>query len=156
MNCVILKYFSEVKSRHARKYNCLLHKSNVENGIQSNPNNVVWNLALSNLANEEYDVLSYSLNHGLATNLCWMTCDYQWNLFAISLLETICLKRITILLIEVKTVCEYLPSTLSIWITKKYLKRKRKRKRMRIQWTNYEHRVGYLHSISFFIKQCIR
>ena len=55
-----------------RKYNCLLIKSNAENGIQSNPNNIVWNLRSRNLANEKYDVLSYGLNHGLATNL---SCD---------------------------------------------------------------------------------
>ena len=31
--------------------------------------NVVWNLSSRNLTNEEFDVLSYGLNHGLATNL---------------------------------------------------------------------------------------
>ena len=60
---------AEVKSRYARKYNCLLNKNSAENGIQSNPNNVVWNLSSRSLTNEEYDVLSYGLNHGLATNL---------------------------------------------------------------------------------------
>ena len=68
-NCVISKYVAEVKSRHARKYNCLLSKSNAENSIQSNPDNVVWNLSSWNLTNEENDVLSHGLNHGLATNL---------------------------------------------------------------------------------------
>ena len=69
INCVISKYVAEVKSRHARKYNCLLNKSNAENGIQSNPKNVAWNLSSQNLANEEDDVLSYDLNNSLATNL---------------------------------------------------------------------------------------
>ena len=69
INCVISKYVAKVKSRHARKCNCFLSKSNAENDIQSNPNNVVWNLSSRNLINEEYDVLSYSLNHGLTTNL---------------------------------------------------------------------------------------
>ena len=69
INCIISKYVAEVKSRHARKCNCLLNKNNAENGIQSNPNNVVWNLSSRSLANEEYDVLSYGLNLGLATNL---------------------------------------------------------------------------------------
>ena len=122
INCVISKYVAEVKSPHARKYSYFLNKSNAENGIQSNPNNVVWNLSFRNLTNEEYDVLLYGLNHGLATNLTAMTCYHLWNLFVISLLETICLKKSTILLIELKTVCEHLPSTSSIWITKKYLK----------------------------------
>ena len=69
INCIISKYVAEVTSRHARKCNCLLNKNNAENGIQSNPNNVVWNLSSRSLANEEYDVLSYGLNLGLATNL---------------------------------------------------------------------------------------
>ena len=48
--------------------------------------------------------------------LAAMMCYHQWNLFGISWLEITCLKKITILLIELKTVCEHLPSTLSIWI----------------------------------------
>ena len=69
INCIISKIVAEVKSRHARKYNCLLNESNAENDIQSNPNNAVWNLYARNLTNEEYDDLSYGLNHGLAINL---------------------------------------------------------------------------------------
>ena len=69
INCIISKIVAEVKSHHARKYNCLLNESNAEKGIQSNPNNVVWNLSARNLTNEEYDDLSYGLNHGLAINL---------------------------------------------------------------------------------------
>ena len=70
INCVISKYVAEVKSEvKSRKYKCLLNKSNAKNGIQSNPNNVVWNLSSRNLTKEEYDVLSYSLHLGLATNL---------------------------------------------------------------------------------------
>ena len=69
INCIISKYVAEVKSRHARKCNCLLNKNNAENGIQSNPNNVVWNLSSRSLTNEEYNVLSYGLNNGLATSL---------------------------------------------------------------------------------------
>ena len=49
-----------------------------------------------------------------------------WNLFWISLLETICLTEIIILLIELKTVCAHLPSILSICITKKIFKNKKK------------------------------
>ena len=74
INCIISKYIAEVKSRHARKYNCLLNKNNAENGIQSNPNNVVWNLSSRSLTNEEYNVLSYGLNNGLATSL---SCNYR-------------------------------------------------------------------------------
>ena len=57
INYVISKYVVEVKSCHARKYNCLLNK------------NVVCNLSSGDLTNEEYEVLLYGLNHGLATNL---------------------------------------------------------------------------------------
>ena len=52
-----------------RKYNCRLIKSNTENGIKSKSNNVVWNLPSRDTTNEEYNVLSYVLNHGLATNI---------------------------------------------------------------------------------------
>ena len=68
INCVISAYVVQVKCCHARKYNCLLSKSNAESGIQSNPNNVVWNISSPNLTREEFDVLSYGLNHGFATN----------------------------------------------------------------------------------------
>ena len=67
-NCTISKYVAEVKSCHARKYNCLLNKSNTEYGIQSTSNNAVWNLSSRNLTNKEYDVLLYGSSHGLATN----------------------------------------------------------------------------------------
>ena len=50
---------------------------------------------------------------------------HQWNLFGIRLLETIRLRKITILLIEPKTVCKHLPSALSIWITEKLLRIKK-------------------------------
>ena len=69
INCIISKNVAEFKSRHATKYNCLLNKSNAENGMQGNPNDVAWNLSARNLTNKEYDVLSYGLNHGLATSL---------------------------------------------------------------------------------------
>ena len=39
INCVISKYAAEVKSRRARKYNCLVNKSNAEHDVQSNPKN---------------------------------------------------------------------------------------------------------------------
>ena len=67
-NCFISKNFAVVKSCHARKHNCLLNKCNAENGIQSNPKNVVQNLSSRNKTNEVYDVLLYALNHGHATN----------------------------------------------------------------------------------------
>ena len=34
-----------------------------------NPNHVAWNLSSQYLTNEEYDILWYGLNLGLATNL---------------------------------------------------------------------------------------
>ena len=66
---IIPKYVSEVKSRNARKYNFLLIKSKTENGIQSNPDNFVWNLSSRNLTNEECLVILYVLNHGIPFNL---------------------------------------------------------------------------------------
>ena len=49
INCVVLKQVFEVKSRDARKQNYPLIKSNAENDLQSNPNNVIWNLSSRNL-----------------------------------------------------------------------------------------------------------
>ena len=39
INCVISKYAAEVKSRHARKDDCLVNKSNAEHGVQGNLKN---------------------------------------------------------------------------------------------------------------------
>ena len=112
ISCVISKYVSEVKARHARKYNFLFNKISVENGIQSNPNNVVWNSSSRNVTDEDYGVLMYGLNRGLAANLNCNDVFHQKNLFGITLLETVCLKKITILSIKPKSVCEHLPSIL--------------------------------------------
>ena len=38
-----------------------------EEGVKENPNNTIWNLTTRVLSNEEYQVLCYGLNHGLAT-----------------------------------------------------------------------------------------
>ena len=35
--------------------------------MKESPNNTIWNLATRVLSNEEYQVLPYALNHGLAT-----------------------------------------------------------------------------------------
>ena len=112
ISCVISKYVSEVKARHARKYNSLLNKINAENGIQSNPNNVVWNLSSRNVTDEDYGVLMYGLNRGLAASLSCNDEFHQKNLFGITLLETVCLKKVTILSIKPKSVREHLPSFL--------------------------------------------
>ena len=69
INYAISKYVAEVKSRHVRKYNCLLNKSKAGNVIQSNPKNVVWNFSSRHLTSEEYDFLWHGLNHDLSTNL---------------------------------------------------------------------------------------
>ena len=71
------------------------------------------------------NILLYCLNYGLAALRAAITYYNQWNLFVISLLETICIKKISILLMKLKTVCEHLPSTLLIWITKRSIKIKR-------------------------------
>ena len=38
-----------------------------EEGVKENPNNTIWDLTTRFLSNEEYQVLRYGLNHGLAT-----------------------------------------------------------------------------------------
>ena len=57
------------KSRYTRMHDCILFKSNTENVIPSNPNNVAWNLSSWNLTNEELQILSYGLNDSLAAHL---------------------------------------------------------------------------------------
>ena len=57
-------------------------------------------------------------------NLAAMKCYHRRNRSEISLLEIICLKKITFLLTEVKSVGEHLPSILSIRKTKKNERRK--------------------------------
>ena len=95
-----------------RKLGTLSNKINSENGIQSNPNNVFWTLSSRSLTDEDYGVLLYGLKDGLAANLSCSDLFHQQNLFGITLLETVCLKTITILLFELTCVCEHLPSIL--------------------------------------------
>ena len=49
-----------------RKFNNLYTNKQKE-GVKENPNNTIWNLTTRVLSNEEYQVLRYGLNHGLAT-----------------------------------------------------------------------------------------
>ena len=63
------KFEREVSLRHRNKYERLAYQTNLDNGITENPNSTIWNLSSRVLSNDEYEVLSYGLKHGLATNL---------------------------------------------------------------------------------------
>ena len=43
-------------------------KKQQEDGIKENPNNTIWNLTSRTLSNDEYQVLRYGVNHGLASH----------------------------------------------------------------------------------------
>ena len=44
-----------------------LYMNNQKEGVKEKPNNTIWNLTTRVLSNEQYQVLRYGLNHGLAT-----------------------------------------------------------------------------------------
>ena len=69
INFVMSKFEKQVSDRHLRKYDRLVQSYNYENGFTENPNNTIWNLSSHTLSNEEYEVIQYGLNYGLAMNL---------------------------------------------------------------------------------------
>ena len=69
INFIISKQKDDIKSRHNRKFDNLLRSKRYADGIKDNPNEVIWNFSSKTLSNDEYEVLKYGLNHGLATSL---------------------------------------------------------------------------------------
>ena len=67
INIVITKYIGKVQQTHKKKLDNLFEKKQQEDGLETNPNNIIWNLTSRTLSKEQYEVLSYGLNHGLAT-----------------------------------------------------------------------------------------
>ena len=68
VNIVITQYIEKVHRTHKKKLDNLFEKKQQEDGLENNPNNIIWNLTSRALSNEEYEVLRYGLNHGLATH----------------------------------------------------------------------------------------
>ena len=68
INIVTTKYIEKVQQTHKKKLDNLFKKKQQEDGLETNPNNIIWNLTSRTLSNEEYEVLRYGLNHGLATH----------------------------------------------------------------------------------------
>ena len=62
-------YIKKTQVTHKKKLDRLFKKKQEEGGLKENPNNVMWNLTSRILSNEECQILSYGLNHGIATNL---------------------------------------------------------------------------------------
>ena len=60
-------YKSKIEATHEKKFNNLYTNNQKEEGVKENPDNTIWNLITRVLSNEEYQVLCYGLNHGLAT-----------------------------------------------------------------------------------------
>ena len=62
-------YIKETQVTHYKELDRLFKKKKEEDGLKENPNNVIWNLTSRTLSNEEWQILHYGLNHGIATNL---------------------------------------------------------------------------------------
>ena len=67
INIVMNTYKSNIEATHKKKFNNLYTNKQKEERVKERPNNTIWNLATRVLSNEEYQVLPYALNHGLAT-----------------------------------------------------------------------------------------
>ena len=68
INIVITKYIEKVQRTHRKKLDNLFEKTQQVDELQINHHNIIWNLTATNLSSEEYEVLRYGLNHGLATH----------------------------------------------------------------------------------------
>ena len=68
VNIVITQYIEKVQRTQKKKLDNLFEKKQQEDGLENNPNGIIWNLTSRALSNEEYEVLRYGLNHGLATH----------------------------------------------------------------------------------------
>ena len=68
INIVITNYKEKVQRTHRKKLDNLFEKTQQVDELQINHNNIIWNLTATNLSSEEYEVLRYGLNHGLATH----------------------------------------------------------------------------------------
>ena len=68
INIAIISYVKNIQQTHNKKFDSLSKKKQQEDGIKENPNNTIWNLTSRTLSNDEYQVLRYGLNHGLATH----------------------------------------------------------------------------------------
>ena len=68
INIVITNYLEKVQRTHRKKLDNSFENRQQEDGLETNPNNIIWNLTVTNLSSEEYKVLRYGLNHGLATH----------------------------------------------------------------------------------------
>ena len=64
----IISYVKNIQQTHDKKFDSLCEKKEQEDGIKENPNNSIWNFTWWTLSNDEYQVLRYGLNHGLATH----------------------------------------------------------------------------------------
>ena len=68
INIVITKYIKKVQQTHKKKLDNLFGKKQQEDGLDINPNNIIWSLTWRTISNEEYEVLRYGLYHGIATH----------------------------------------------------------------------------------------
>ena len=67
INIVMNTYKSKVEATQVKKFNKLYMNKLKEEGVNENSNNTIQNLTTRVLSNEEYQLLRYDLNHGLAT-----------------------------------------------------------------------------------------
>ena len=68
INITIISYVKKNSETPNKKLDSLCKKKQKEDGIKENLNNTIWDLTSRTLSNDEYQVLRYGLNHGLATH----------------------------------------------------------------------------------------
>ena len=55
----------KIQLRHQKKFQQLLSEKHRQNGIQPNPNKLVFNLTDMELTNDQYSALQFGLKHGI-------------------------------------------------------------------------------------------
>ena len=79
-----------IKKTHNKKFDSLYKKKQQEDGIKENPNNTIWNLTSQTFSNDEYQVLSYGLNHGWQHIKKRHSCKFRIDLGSNYLLKKVC------------------------------------------------------------------
>ena len=67
IQCSVNSFIRPIDKKLADKFDILVRERDRINGITNNPNTIVTNLSSRVLTNDEYSLLRFGLNHGLAT-----------------------------------------------------------------------------------------
>ena len=67
IRCSVNSFIRPIDKKLSRKFDILVKERDRINGITNNPNTIITNLSSRILTNEEYTLLRFGLNHGLAS-----------------------------------------------------------------------------------------